>query len=204
MFDADIVRSFLCSKSKKQNQLFRFRNYHVPGDTIPNCPLWQACRATSAAPTIFPPMEIGPAHVRWTDGGMGANNPIEELMDEARNLWKNKRDVGCVVSLGTGVPARADMGAKLKELVDVLVKMATDTQEIHEKFLNKMISSYGLHQEFYFRFNVEHGLESISLEEWKHIESIDVATGSYISKHGEAIKACAQALLHPSMYPFQN
>jgi hypothetical protein len=202
--DADHWDSFLCSKSKKLNLLFRFRNYHFPGDTIPDCPLWQACRATSAATTIFPPVEIGPTHTRYTDGGMGANNPIEELMEEARTLWKNKRDIGCVVSLGTGVPALVDIQAKLEGLVKVLVSMATDTQKIHEKFLNKMISAYGLHQEFYFRFNVEHGLENISLEEWKQLESIDVATGSYISQNHEAIKKCAETLLRPSMYPFPN
>jgi hypothetical protein len=136
------------------------------------------------------------------DGGMGANNPIEELVDEARSLWKNKRDIGCILSVGTGVPAMTDIGTKLRELLEALVAMATNTQDIHINFLKKVMSSYGIHQYFYFRINVEHGLENVSLEEWKHIESIDVATGSYINANREVIRACARTLIHPSTYSF--
>lgn len=136
------------------------------------------------------------------DGGLGANNPIEELMAEARYLWNNKRDVGCVLSIGTGVPALVDIGSRLQDLVKSLVAIATDTQQTHIDFKKKVTSSYGTHQDYYFRLNVEHGLENISLEEWKHIESIVVATGSYIEENREEIRRCAKSLLHPGMHSF--
>jgi hypothetical protein len=195
------VRSFLCAKSQKFGQLFRFRNYHVPGDLF-DCPLWKACRATSAAPTIFPPIGIGKTHVKYIDGGVGANNPIGELIDEATTLWHNSRDTGCIVSLGTGVPAMTDFGSRLVKLVPALVAMSTDTERIHHNFEKQIIKSYGLHQSIYFRFNVERGLEHVSLEEWKQFDSVEVATNAYIDYNRHRVRACAEALTHPSKPSF--
>lgn len=189
--------SFLCAKSQKFGHLFRFRNYHIPGDLF-DCPLWKACRATSAAPSIFPPIEIGKTHVKYVDGGMGANNPIDELIDEATTLWHDNRDTGCVVSLGTGIPAMADFGPRLVELFKALVAMSTDTERTHHNFEKRMITSYGLHQEIYFRFNVERGLEHVSLEEWTQFESVEVATNAYIDHNRHRVRACAKALTHLS------
>lgn len=123
-------------------------------------------------------------------------------MDESRYLWKDKQDVRCVLSIGTGVPAMVDIGSKLQDLVKTLVAIATDTQQTHIDFKKKVTSSYGIHQDYYFRFNVEHGLENISLEEWKQIESIDVATGAYIEENRGEIRRCAESLIHPSMHSF--
>jgi len=41
---------------------------------LPNMKLWEACRATSAAPSYFKPLTIG--KVRFLDGGLQANNPL--------------------------------------------------------------------------------------------------------------------------------
>lgn len=76
-----------------------------------NLPAWQVARATSAAPTIFPPfpMEIPqdmsdtpPLGSRATmvDGGLFSNNPGAAAWAEARKLWPN--DSILLVSVGTG------------------------------------------------------------------------------------------------------
>ncbi|KAF9890016.1 hypothetical protein FE257_006696 [Aspergillus nanangensis] len=38
--------------------------------------IWEAARATTAAPFFFDPVAIGPDQVKYIDGGMGASNPL--------------------------------------------------------------------------------------------------------------------------------
>jgi predicted acylesterase/phospholipase RssA len=40
----------------------------------PEIRLWQAARATSAAPSLFKPQTVG--NDTLVDGGLGANNPV--------------------------------------------------------------------------------------------------------------------------------
>ena len=52
------------------------RSYTNPLDPslIPNIKLWEAARATSAAPYYFEPIKVGKYEL--VDGGLGANNPL--------------------------------------------------------------------------------------------------------------------------------
>uniref|UniRef100_A0A8C8GTA9 PNPLA domain-containing protein n=1 Tax=Oncorhynchus tshawytscha TaxID=74940 RepID=A0A8C8GTA9_ONCTS len=70
-----------------------FRNYNLqPG-------LWQAVRASSAAPGYFQEFALG--HDLHQDGGLLINNPTALAIHECKCLWPNT-PVQCVVSLGTG------------------------------------------------------------------------------------------------------
>jgi predicted acylesterase/phospholipase RssA len=82
-----------------------FRSYGFDKD---RCPIWQAARATSAAPSYFPPTWVEvPAPGGWyIDGGLKRNNPSEVALLEAKRYWKAKRVM--IVSIGTGVQKTAD------------------------------------------------------------------------------------------------
>ncbi|MDL2407677.1 patatin-like phospholipase family protein [Rhizobium calliandrae] len=90
-------QALIMSNSDDQNSHFRF---------------WQACRATSAAPTYFEPALIenfakaadDPDRlVPLVDGGVFANDPILAAYVEARKMgWEKSRDSVLVLSLGTG------------------------------------------------------------------------------------------------------
>ena len=41
---------------------------------VPGIKIWEAARATSAAPLYFPPMHVG--QYKFVDGGLQANNPL--------------------------------------------------------------------------------------------------------------------------------
>lgn len=80
-----------------------FRTYYGRRIRPSECALWQAARATSAAPTFFKPMSIDRPRppITYVDGGMGHNNPSEVALDEARRIWPSCTQFG-LVSIGTG------------------------------------------------------------------------------------------------------
>lgn len=67
--------------------------------TSPSALVWKAARATSAAPTYFPPAEGG-----LIDGGMFTNNPAMSAYAEARSLFPEENIY--LLSLGCGENTR--------------------------------------------------------------------------------------------------
>ena len=69
-----------------------------------NCEIWEAARATSAAPTFFKRIKIGPSGsgIDYVDAGIGCNNPIKQVMAEAARVFGEEAPVGCIISIGTG------------------------------------------------------------------------------------------------------
>lgn len=72
-----------------------------------DAPMWQVCRAASAAPSYFPPalVEMGSHRRVLTDGGVVANNPAVCAYVEALKERFDARPA-VVVSLGTGENTR--------------------------------------------------------------------------------------------------
>ena len=76
-----------------------FRTYKAPEYQSPNCMIWEAARATSATPTFFERIVIN--EEQFIDGGMGGNNPIHQVLQEAELMFPD-RHIACIVSIGTG------------------------------------------------------------------------------------------------------
>jgi patatin-like phospholipase/acyl hydrolase len=81
-----------------------------------NLPLWQLVRASTAAPTYFPPetIEVGTHHFVFVDGGVTMyNNPAFQLflmatLPEYQLAWPRGEDALLLVSVGTGAAANAN------------------------------------------------------------------------------------------------
>jgi predicted acylesterase/phospholipase RssA len=77
---------------------------------VSSCKVWEAARATSAAPYYFPSWEMnsGESSSRHlADGGIRHNNPLMLGIEEAKKIWPS-RPLDFVLSVGTGkIPARA-------------------------------------------------------------------------------------------------
>ncbi len=74
----------------------------VTAPLINDCTVWQACRATSAAPTYFAPKQIDTNGTKFVDGGVFANNPINVAVREARAVFGHDvkfRAIGDVLGL---------------------------------------------------------------------------------------------------------
>lgn len=89
-----------------------------------NLPLWQLVRASTAAPTYFPPqvISIGSHNFTFVDGGVTMyNNPAFQLFlmstVEPYNLgWPAAEDQMLLVSIGTGTSPKANLDLSPEEM----------------------------------------------------------------------------------------
>ncbi|XP_029291760.1 calcium-independent phospholipase A2-gamma-like [Cottoperca gobio] len=133
---------------------FVFRNYnHKPGSLSryaggSACQMWQAVRASSAAPGYF--QEFPLQSDIHQDGGIILNNPCALAVHESRLLWPNQ-PFQCVLSLGTGRYDNAKKGpttsTSLRAKISNLICSATDTEGVHT-LLDDLLPP-----DVYFRFN---------------------------------------------------
>ncbi|KAJ5588159.1 hypothetical protein N7537_010837 [Penicillium hordei] len=175
---------FVCSTTKETSLLRRLATYpsRGTGDLTSYTKIWEAARATSAASSFFEPVAIGPYGEKFLDGGTGANNPVSELWKEASDVWSEadlESQLRCLVSVGTGVPKPKAFGDYPHQIVNALIRMATDTQRIADAFHEEHASLDD--QRRYFRFNVDRGLEEVGLQESSKKNVIAAATRSYLA-----------------------
>ena len=94
----------LVSSYDLQSQLpFFFKSHRIASEAHYNWPVASIARATSAAPTYFPPLHLtrGAEDYALVDGGVFVNNPAMAAYAEARRLYP-AADRFVVVSVGTG------------------------------------------------------------------------------------------------------
>jgi patatin-like phospholipase/acyl hydrolase len=124
--------------------------------------LWQVARATSAAPTYFPPSRIDRGgslpYLPLVDGGVFANNPTACAFAEARRIYEKATEF-LVVSLGTGQLTRPIPYAKAKDwgllgwaphILDVVFDGMLDVVDYQMKWLLPQT-----HPKQYYRFQTE-------------------------------------------------
>ncbi|KAI9810451.1 MAG: hypothetical protein M1827_006227 [Pycnora praestabilis] len=198
--DNACCKVFVCATSKETADTVHFRTYPSRGSShlFHATRIWEAARATSAASSFFDPIKIGPYDEEFVDGATGANNPIQELWNEAKSVWSDKHlesNIQCLVSIGTGVPSLKPFGSSLVEIGKTLVQIATETERTAETF-------HRGHSELdddnrYFRFNVLRGLEGIGLEDTSQKNVITAATSRYTESEAivKQMKLCGKNLL---------
>lgn len=154
--------------------------------------IWQCARATAAAPGFFERIFICDEEFR--DGATGANNPIQVLMSEARNIWgtgerwRLEDNLQCLVSVGTGIPSLEQFGNTPVAVAKSLIAIATDCENDHEEFIS-------MHPEMcregearlYYRFSVPRGMGDIGLESAEKIGIIKATTRHYV-RHPEVAR----------------
>lgn len=172
--------------------------------------VWQAVRATSAAPLYFPPFEDC-----YLDGGLVSNNPTLDALAEIVELAEEKHEtpsLGLVLSLGAGIPPSEKVDIidfsfgtiaslpsnvrSARSLLQLLVTQVTksDGQEVTRA--RAWCKSLGVP---YFRFSPPLAKE-ISLAETKFPIIIDLFydTQRYIFKNASEIDSLARVILQGS------
>ena len=143
------------------------------------------CRATSAAPTYFPPINLD-GHKYW-DGGLRSNNPIEEVYDEAKSEYPDKH-IRVVVSIGTGKPKNLDPGEHGSQWMRYSIRMLTDTENTHQRFQKDRKSELG---DKYYRFNENDSLADIDMADWRRLGEVEKRARDYVRSIKAKLTACA-------------
>ncbi|KAB8276500.1 acyl transferase/acyl hydrolase/lysophospholipase [Aspergillus minisclerotigenes] len=108
---------------------------------LPNVKAWEAARATSAAPTFFPPMEIA------TDKGVkhklidAALVLTTLLWNEVLSVFGAGRPIDCILSIGTGIPKNQVPGESVKGAITGLGSAITNT-ELANILFRTLIDAY--------------------------------------------------------------
>ena len=212
-----MITTTLADRNPPYLQLIR--NYKPPCNvTISDLPLhrtewkvWEAARASSAAPVFFPPFEGV-----YIDGGIMANNPTLDAMTEVLGLLEEEGEqasLGCVVSLGNGVPPTTEVkdidlffGSRMDAIIN-LPKALRGARSLVELFTSQLTQSDG--QEVtrarawcksigvpYFRFSPPLA-EEVNLSETRIPVIIDLlyTTQKYILENASEIDKLCRIIL---------
>lgn len=177
--------SFVCAVAHETKDIVRLRSYSLPQKSSICATICQAALATSAATSFFDPVTIGVR--KFADGGLGANNPVDEVEGEACNIWcsgtRNIQSiVKCFVSIGTGNPGREPIEDNtLRFLSKTLVDIATQTENTERKFIARWAKEFEGNR--YFRFNVDQGLQNVGLAEYQDTGKIAATTDGYLDHY---------------------
>jgi len=107
-----------------------FRSYQ--SQETHTCKIWEAARATSAAPTFFKRIEIG--NKPFINDDLRCNNPSKLVLEEAQMVFPTQQ-IGCLVSIGAGQAGVS----------------TDDCEATHEEMSLRFASSPNI----YFRINVD-------------------------------------------------
>jgi len=173
------------------------RSYKNPKklSLLPDCKIWEAGRATSAAPVYFKPIQVG--NYTLVDGGLSANNPIGwqvisapvsnqtldllliyRLWNECIDVFGSGRSNACFLSIGTGIPQNRHVGEaglfSQAELAEGLASAATNSQLSHLLFsviLDAYAPKPGARK--YWRFSTNHELKD--RDDYEDVGELDEA-----------------------------
>lgn len=187
-----------------------FKSNKAQLDQDRDCFLWEAARATTAAPTYFPPTTLGSRCL--IDGGVFANNPALSAWVEAQKLYPSAKRV-VIVSLGTGEFVRPLGCSQIRSwgllqwaqpILDVVfgsVNQVVDYQ-LNKLFLDQPQADKDLNQagqaldHRYYRFQVSlrrcsDKLDNVSPQNLRVLSEIAL---ELLSKEAEAIEELARDL----------
>lgn len=124
--------------------------------------------------------------------GMGCNNPVQQVLDEAELVFGPKRQVDCILSIGTGQPETIGLREPdafqkllLMKIIRVLKALVTES----EKAAERLVKSYENVSGVYFRLNVEQGVQGVTLAEWDRLGEVRTNTTAYLNKSHVTKKA---------------
>ncbi|KAG5655125.1 hypothetical protein KAF25_001898, partial [Fusarium avenaceum] len=164
-----------------------FKTYGTSA-SLEGCTIWQVARATSAATTFFKPIRVGRDGIEFIDAGFGYNNPCEVLIAEAQAQFPNRKKMQ-VLSIGTGLGNVVSIGDTRKSILKALKSMATTSRKVD----SRLAEQYG-DEGVYYRFNVDRGLDDVTLSDWEKSSNISAHTRNYLEENRRAIVRCINCL----------
>lgn len=160
-----------------------FRSYSVPKHQSDDCAIWEAARATCASSPFFKPVEIGVSLQReiFIGGDVGCNNPTLQLLHQAALIYP-ENFVSCVISIGAGQaqPISTSKVGYFQHLSDAVQKAMVNIASDCEHTAHEVAKRFEQQDDFYLRFNVAQGLQSIRGSHWERLSEVVTHTKQYI------------------------
>ncbi|KAG8925718.1 hypothetical protein FRC00_003713 [Tulasnella sp. 408] len=170
-------------------KLFRTYNNRFQGHFADQCQIWEAARATSCAPSVFPDIQV--EGVNYSDGGLGNNNPTQLVLQEAQSLWGPDQQIGCLLSLGTGsvdsFMRRFNTPLDFVNILGIFKRIALSCNAVHEELRSNQLVT-----PFYYRFNPT--MNAVSFDEWKKIPELEDIAQRYLADNRREVAEFARAM----------
>jgi patatin-like phospholipase/acyl hydrolase len=186
---------------------FFFRSARAVADPAYDWAMGEAARATTAAPTYFPPVQLAAAasdpHDAYAlvDGGVFANNPAMVAYAEARTVAPHEQDL-VIVSLGTGEltdPIRYEdargwgLARWARPILEVVFDGVSDTVDYEVRRLTADIQS-GTRLYWRLQPTLPPGLEAIDDASRTNIAALRTLARRFVDDHTRDLDAIAAAL----------
>ncbi|KAF8699525.1 Patatin-like phospholipase, partial [Rhizoctonia solani] len=171
-----------------------FRTYWTKTGDPKEYKIWEAAMATTAAPAYFEPIQIG--DYKYVDGGIQANNPVIQTLSESMVAFDGPRPVGCLISLGTGMPSKQAL-----EYNEAFWAGLGNTWSLGKAILHQLTNSHRAHldvlglnvtnklAEKYYRFNPPLKLASPKDDAGWENKYVGLDNTAMIPKYEEAANA---------------
>ena len=204
-----VTATYKGSTESSHPAVFRSYSSGVESMSYPDCRIWQAGRATCATLAAFKAIKI---NQDWfLDEGTGRYNPTPIVLEEACvNEWPG-REVGMVVSLGTGKrPPNAqkgdnkaqwweNLGTSLDQFTQARRRLMTKIdycETTHLHVMNDELPKYGISKNRYCRFNADSGAGEVAMNEWNRLSEVSTSTRVYLSNPevDSRLKECARRM----------
>jgi Patatin-like phospholipase len=182
--------SFVCTADRDTKDIIRLRSYSLPDKPNIRATICQAALATLAATTFFKPVRIRDR--TYTDGGLGANNPVDEVEGEASNIWCSETEdlkplVKCFISIGTGIPGKKTFeDTMIKFLGQTVAEIITETENTERRFIARWARHFD--EKRYFHFSVDQGLQNVALDGYKNKVTMEAATQAYFTHMAQNLR----------------
>jgi len=139
----------------------------------------EALCATITTPPLFSPTKIGPylMEQNYVGGGLGSNNPTRELLKEATSVFGKDRRVAQIISLGSGRPRALSLNTSTSTVGvnELLEDIMADCEVMAHELSTRLTRIHS-----YLRFNVDRGMENLSIKDWSALGEIEGHTKVYV------------------------
>lgn len=122
---------------------------------------------------------------------MGYNNPTKVVLKEAQILY-SQRSLACIISVGAGLAKTVDIPQDLPwwkrmiysiipvDAIRAVQAIATDCETVADEVYHLLQTRFSDKiDDYYMRFNVNRGVQSISLDNWEKLGDINALTEDY-------------------------
>jgi hypothetical protein len=173
------------------------RTYPVRSQLPSAITVVDAALASCSAQPDFAPVSSGSGYKKkvYVAAGLGANNPVSDVITEAHELFGGDSSVAFLLSLGTGHPGTIPVPADGTVDIHRLMRDMMNDCEQRAQEIERRLGRVGI----YFRFSVQQGMQNIHGDQVTDPSWISSQTDAYLldQRTSENINALLQTFDAP-------